>query len=197
MCVWNMLHAAHWKYRMQKLCKKSPSAHHRTTLLGYIFTTKACIDNRKKNLLNGNISSICLYNMVNFRPLTAEIHWRVWGTPANFNGFRVLASLLQRRRSTEVNLTVHNVWPFPALVYYMYAFLAAPSWPLTEFCQLQNYFASKSCILLYWQHYSTALEQRPSAKLCGVVLGMNYGTFIDGATYIRLGGHHVGHRPTS
>jgi len=22
----------------------------------------------------------------------------------------------------------------------------------------------------------------------------NYGTFVDGATYIRLGGHHVGHR---
>jgi len=28
--------------------KKSPSAHHRTTLSGYIFTTKARIDNRKK-----------------------------------------------------------------------------------------------------------------------------------------------------
>jgi len=24
----------------------------------------------------------------------------------------------------------------------------------------------------------------------------NYGTFTEGATYIRLGGHHVGHRPT-
>jgi len=24
----------------------------------------------------------------------------------------------------------------------------------------------------------------------------NYGTFADGATYIRLGGHHFGHRPT-
>jgi len=37
--------------------KKSPSAHHRTTLLSYIFTTKACIDNRKKSLLNSNSSS--------------------------------------------------------------------------------------------------------------------------------------------
>jgi len=63
------------------------------------------IDNRKKNLLNGSISFICLYNMVNWGPLTAEICWRVWGTPANFNGFRVLASLLHRRRSTEVNQT--------------------------------------------------------------------------------------------
>jgi len=32
--------------------------------------------------------------MVNFGLLTAEICWRVWGTPANFNGFRVLAALL-------------------------------------------------------------------------------------------------------
>jgi len=33
--------------------------------------------------------------MVNFGLLTAEICWRVWGTPANFNGFRVLAALLR------------------------------------------------------------------------------------------------------
>jgi len=32
--------------------------------------------------------------MVNFGLLTAEICWRVWGTPANFNGFRALAALL-------------------------------------------------------------------------------------------------------
>jgi len=32
--------------------------------------------------------------MVNFGPLTAEIDAVVWVTPANFNGFRVLAALL-------------------------------------------------------------------------------------------------------
>ena len=32
--------------------------------------------------------------MVNFGPLAAEIISLVWGTPANFNGFRVLAALL-------------------------------------------------------------------------------------------------------
>jgi len=32
--------------------------------------------------------------MVNFGPLAAEILSLVWGTPANFNGFRVLAVLL-------------------------------------------------------------------------------------------------------
>jgi len=33
--------------------------------------------------------------MVNFGPLAAEIGSGVWGTPANFNGFRVLAALLR------------------------------------------------------------------------------------------------------
>jgi len=74
--------------------KKSPSGHHPTTLSGYIFATKACIDNRKKNLLSSNISSTCPYNMVNFGPLAAEIFSLVWGTPGNFNGFRFLAALL-------------------------------------------------------------------------------------------------------
>jgi len=30
--------------------------------------------------------------MLNFRPQAAEIGAVVWGTPANFNGFRVLAA---------------------------------------------------------------------------------------------------------
>jgi len=32
--------------------------------------------------------------MVIFDPLAAEICWRVWGTPANFNWFRVLTAFL-------------------------------------------------------------------------------------------------------
>jgi len=45
-------------------------------------------------LLSSNTSSTCPYNMVNYGPLVAEILPLVWGTPANFNGFRVLAALL-------------------------------------------------------------------------------------------------------
>jgi len=89
-----VLLAARCKYGTQKSRQKSPSGHHRTTLSGYVFTTKAHIDNRKKNLLSSNISSTCPHNMVNFGPLAAEILSLVWGTPGNFNGFRVLAALL-------------------------------------------------------------------------------------------------------
>jgi len=47
----------------------------------------------EKNLLNISTSPTCPHNMVNFGPPAAEICWRVWGTLANFNGFRVLAAL--------------------------------------------------------------------------------------------------------
>jgi len=91
-----------------KIAKKSPSACHRTTLLGYIFATEACIDNRKKNLLSSNISSTCPDNMVNFGPLAAEIDPVVWGTPANFNGFRALAVLLHGSQVLGVSQTLRR-----------------------------------------------------------------------------------------
>jgi len=87
-----MKSAARGSLQMQN-AKKSPFWHHRTTLSGCIFAAKACIDNRQK-LLNIDTSSTCLHNIVNVGLLMAEICWRVWGTPANFNGFRVLAALL-------------------------------------------------------------------------------------------------------
>jgi len=58
------------------------------------------------------------------------------GTPANFNAFRVLDSLLHRRRSVEVNRTLRDVWPSPEGLYTIYIF--GGSCPLTEFCQVQN-----------------------------------------------------------
>jgi len=85
--IWNasLKRAACGSLKIQdaKLTQKSPSAHHRTTLSGYIFATNAWIDNRKK-MLNSNISPHVLIIMVNFGPLAAGICWRVWvwGIPA-------------------------------------------------------------------------------------------------------------------
>jgi len=72
--------------------------------------------------------------MVNFGPLVADICPVVWGTPANFNDFRVLASLLQWRRLTEANQTLRDVWPSPGLLHYIYIF--GSSCPVTEFYQV-------------------------------------------------------------
>jgi len=73
------------KNRLLKIAKNSPWAPS-YSFVGYIFETKACIDNRKK-LLNSNISPTCPYNMVKLGLLAAEIVSLVWGTPANFNRF--------------------------------------------------------------------------------------------------------------
>ena len=121
-----------------------------------------------KNVVNSNISSTRPYNMVNFGPLVADICLPVWGTPANFNGFPVLASLMQRHRSTEANQTLQDVWPSPGLVhctlYMHFRGLLSPNGILPG----AKFTASKSCILLYWQRCCMVLEQWASAKLCGV-----------------------------
>jgi len=44
--------------------------------------------------------------MVNFGLITAENCWRVWGTPANFNGFRVLAALVHGTPEVGVSQTL-------------------------------------------------------------------------------------------
>jgi len=137
----------------------------RTTLSGYIFATKACIDNRKK-LLNSNMSSTCPHNMVNFGPLTAAIGWRVWGTPANFNGFRVLASLLHRRRSTDVSQTLHDVWPSPGMVHCVYTF--GSSCPLMEFCQVQY----SLCVQIAFSYIGSVTARHSSSGRAAITLGI-------------------------
>ena len=128
MQVWNVLHAVRWKYSTQKWRKKWPPAHHRTTLSGYIFATKAFIDDRKKLVVKQQYLLHMFAQYGELGPLAAEICPVVWGTPANFSGFRVLVALL------------HSI-----LV------------------------VGLSQILRRW---------------------------TEGATYIRHGDHHVGHRPT-
>jgi len=150
MQVWNVLHTAHWNTGR----KNSP------TLSGYIFATYRQL----KKLSNINVSSTCPHNMVNSGPLKAEIDWWVWGTPENFNEFHVLASLLQRRCSTEVNQTLHDVWSSPGLVCYIYTFWASS--PLTEFCQVQNSLCVKSCVLLYWYRFLPKLHQSNIFAIC-------------------------------
>jgi len=111
MQVWNVLHAARWN----KVRKKSPKIGNLGTIAQLCRAISSQLRHMStigKKLLNSNISSAYPRNMVNIGQLTAEIGLPVWGTPAHFNGFRVLASLLrnmQRRRSLEANQTLHDV----------------------------------------------------------------------------------------
>ena len=46
--------------------------------------------------------------MVNFGQLAAEIDPVVWGTPGNFNGFRVLVALLYGSQVVSVSQTLRR-----------------------------------------------------------------------------------------
>ena len=188
MQVWNVLHASSWKWdakMTQKWRKKSPSAHHRTTLSGCIFATQGMYRQSEKLIKQQYVIHMS-HNMANFGLLTAEICSGVWGTPATFNGFRVLPSLLQRRRSLEASQTLHDVWSSPVLVHYIYIFGGCCPWQ--NFARCKIHFTSKSCA----RHSRNGRQPNVVAWY----KEWNYGTFTEGATCIRQGVHHVEHRPT-
>jgi len=136
--------------------------------------------------------------MANYGPLAAEIVSGVCGILANFNGFRVLPSLLQRRRSREANQTLHAVYNSSLLAGTLYTLSGALAldgilcgakftlYPSLAF----SYVAALG--LLHVRHSNS----RRQPNFATPYREWNYGTFAEVATYIRLGGYHVGHRPT-
>ena len=117
--------------------------------------------------------------MVNFGPVAAEIGSVVWGTPANFNGFRVMPSLLQRRRSLEDNPTLHDIWPSPVLLHYsLYRELLPPDriLPGAKFTLRQSFAFS------YMPTPSVTAWHSGSGRQpnCGVVQGMESSNFRRG-----------------
>ena len=99
MQVWNLLHTARWKCRTQKNRQNSPSGHHRTNLSGYIFATKAHIDNREKC-----VKQQCLRQMSSqygeYRPTS---HWdplASLGHPCKFQRVSLLGSVTARHSSS-------------------------------------------------------------------------------------------------
>ena len=107
MPVWNLLHAARWKHRTQKSRQKSPSGHHRTTLSGNIFATKARIDSGKKLVTQQYL----LHMLLQYGELQRTSGWDRFvslGDPTNFNRFRVLAALLHGTLVVGVSETLRR-----------------------------------------------------------------------------------------
>ena len=109
-----MLHAARSKYRT----RKSPKIRHPLT---------------------SNTSATSAYNMVNFGPLAAETGLPVWGTPAHFNGFRVLAALLHGTLVVGVTQTAYAALNRGRRLYSA----GRPSrWTLAHISSLSSFFSS-------------------------------------------------------
>ena len=109
MHVWNVLHAARWKYRTQKWRKNSPSGHQGTNLSGYIFATKAFIDDRKKPVKQQYLLHISS-QYGELRPTSDWDHFVSLGHPTKFQRLLRLDSVTARYSSSgrQPNFAVLN-----------------------------------------------------------------------------------------
>jgi len=151
MQVWNVLHTACWKYRTQKMAICTPPRN-----LGCIFATKARMDNRKKNLLNSNISPTSS-QYGGLRPTSGWDRFVTLGHPGKFQRvsrplFRYCSDIAQRKPTKLCTIFGHLLhW------YTIYTFLGALA-PWQNFARCKIHLVSKSCILLHFQCYCMTLS---------------------------------------
>jgi len=137
------------------------------------------------------------------RPTNGLEQFRSLGHPSKFQRVSRLDVVSAATLFTGGQANFARCLPSPGLLRYIYTFSGAFA-PWWNFARCKVHFASKCCVLLCWHRYCTAHQQQASAKLCGLVLGMeewNYrtSTFTEGATCIRLDGitlslAHILHR---
>jgi len=172
MQVWDVLHAARWKCRTQKIAKNSPFGHHLTTLSGYIFAIKARIDNWKKPVKQQYL----LHMSPQYDKLWSTNGWDLLASLGHSSKFQRVSHLGFVTAATSLNRGQAN-----------FARCLPISWTGTlyihwerNFATCKIHFASKSGVLLYWHRYCTAFEQWASVKFCSVVQGMELWNFCRG-----------------
>ena len=166
--------------------KKSPSAHHRTNVSGYIFATKARIDNRRK-ILDSNISFTCPRNMANFGP-TVEIGSNVWGTQQISTGFASglrYCSDVAHQRPTKLCTMFAVSWAGKLYNIHFRGLLPREEiLPRAKFT-LRSSFAFSYIASIIARHFGSGRQPNFAAWY----KEWNYRTFAESATYVRLGGH--------
>ena len=99
MQVWNVLLSGSLEIQDVKMMQKSPSEHHRTNLSGYIFATKACINNRKKLVKQQYLLQMSL-QYGELRPTNAWDQLAGLGHPIIFQWVSRLGSVTARQSSS-------------------------------------------------------------------------------------------------
>ena len=120
-------------YTTQKLYKKSPSAHHRTPLLGYVFATKAHIDNGKI------VKQQYLFRM------SPQYRFGSLGHPSKFQRISRVGSVtaLTSLSGGQSNFAQCLAVSWPGTLYIHFRDLL----PLTEFCHVQNSLCVHLCTI--------------------------------------------------
>ena len=144
------------KYRTQKIAKKSLSAHHRTTLSGYIFATKARVDNRKKVVKQQYL----LHMSSQYGELRPTSGWDLlasFGHPSKFQRVLRLGSVTARhlvsqtlRRWTEgatfVRQGYHQVGHWPTFYFRLYIWQWILNWPVLLGRPVSNMITSSQSV---------------------------------------------------
>jgi len=144
---------------------KSPSGHHRTTLLGYIFATNAYIDNRKKIVKQQYL----LHMFSQYGELRPTSGWHCFVSfgalqqiSTGFASWLRYCSDVTQGKPTKLCTMIDHLLGWYTISLYTFS-RALASW--RNFALCKTHFTFKSCVLLYWQCYCTALQQWASAKL--------------------------------
>jgi len=137
---------------MQKIAKNLPFAYLRTTLsasqLRHVWT------NGKRIVKQQYLHMFSQYR--DLRPISGGDWFTSFRHPSKFQrvlrvGFVTAPALLNRGQPNFAQCLAVS-WDGTLYIHFQGLL------PLTEFCMFRIKFASKSCVLLYWQHYCTALE---------------------------------------
>ena len=134
MQVWNVLHAARWKYRTQKIAICAPSHN----LVGMYFCNQGMNRQSERKLVK---QQYLLQMSPQYGELQSTSGWDRFvslGHTSKFQRVSRLAFVTAVTSLTRYNQTLHDVCPSPGLVYYMYIF--GGSCPLTEFCLVVSSF---------------------------------------------------------
>ena len=133
--------------------------------------------------------------MVNFDPLTAAIGSGVWGTQQISTGFaawlRYCTDVAQWRPTKLCTMLGRLLGWYTAYIHFRALLSGDGIMPRAKFTLRPSltfsYIGSVTA-----RHFSSGRQPNFAAWY----KEWNYGTFAEGATYIRLSGHHVGYRPT-
>jgi len=159
MQVWNLLHAACWKYRTQK----SPKIRHLGTIAQLY---------RAESLQLRHISTIgkklvkqqyLFHTFVQYAELPPTNGWDRFGClghPSKFQRVLQLGFVTAVTSLTEGEPNFARCWPSSGLLGYIYIF--GGSCPLTKYARLKIHVTSKSCFLLPCWHGTLQQRRQPN-----------------------------------
>ena len=137
MQVWNVLHAACWKYRMQKWRKKIAIIAPSHKLSGWIFATAGMYRQSEKNFLNSNIS-------------TCPTIWRTLAHYSVWDPFGSLGQLSKFQRVSHIGFVTAATSFIGGQPYF--ARCLAVSWAATLYIHFRG-----SCSLTEFHHVQNSL----------------------------------------